>query len=184
MAEEPKSIPRPAPRSTTHWKLPSVLRIEGDGHDPRKTRILDDATGKEVKLRIHALQFNVNVDQPNSVELVLGDVAIRAKVHHVQYTIDEEDLAVLAMQNGFEIVAVPSYPARVSHYGPAELQVTFRHFPDLTYKHRNLIAREAIEGAEKMLRIHLDAMKAAVQPVPEADEPLEGEILIWAHRHA
>lgn len=172
----------PAPRSTDHWTLPKVVRIEGDGMNPRNTRLLDDATGEEFKLPIQSLQFNVNVDQPNSMELILGEVAIRATVHHVQYTIHPDDLAMLAKQNGFRIERVPAYPARMSSYGPTEIQVTFRDFPDMQpVINRNIRRLEAIEAAEAALHAHLQSLKADKWPIPAPTEPVEGEFLIWAH---
>lgn len=175
----------PAPRATETWALPKVVRIEGDGVDPRKTRLIDDATGEEMKLPVQALQFNVNVNQPNSMELVLGEVSIRATVHHVQYSIDPEDLEMLAKQNGYRIEKVPAYPARMSSYGPTEIQVTFRDFPDMQpVINRNIRRLEAIEAAEAALHAHLQGLKSDHYPIPEPTEPLEGEFLIWAHAPA
>ncbi len=171
----------PLPRSTTHLRLPTHLTIEGDGVQPSKTKIIDTKTGKEVQIPIHALTFNVSVDRPNNVEIVLGDIAIRAECHFVQYTIDERDLRMLAKQNGFRIEAAPSYPARISHYGPAELQITFPNFPDLVVKHHNLIAREIIEKAEGVLFAYLQGLKDDNYAAPSPWEQEEGEILIWAH---
>lgn len=184
MAEEHDIAP-PKPRSVNTWKLPSVIRIEGDGHDPRKTRILDDRTGEEVQLPIQKLQFNVDVDHPNSVEMLIGGVAVRAVVHHVQYNIEEDDLSMLAKQNGFEIVRVPFYPARLMSYGPAEHQFKFADFPDLIVTHANPAGRESIEAAEKALRDYLSlAHGPDFKNWPPQREAEENEVAIWAHKQS
>lgn len=172
----------PAPRSTEHWKLPTAIRIEGDGVDPTKTKLFDDVTGEELKLSVNALRFEVDVNIPNRVEIVLGGVSIRATVHFVQYTIDTDDLAMLAKQNGYRIEKVPAYPARMSSYGPTEIEITFRDFPKMPpVIHRNIRRHEAIEQAEKDLFGYIERMKGGRGIVPPPSEPEEGEFLIWAH---
>jgi len=172
----------PAPRSTEHWKLPTSIRIEGDGLDPAKTKLFDDATGEPLNLPVNALRFEVDVNIPNRVEIVLGGVSIRASVHFVQYTIDPDDLAMLAKQNGYRIEKVPAYPARMSSYGPTEIQITFRDFPDMKpVIHRNIRRHEAIEQAEADLHAYLRDNHETLVGFPPASEPEEGEFLIWAH---
>lgn len=172
----------PAPRSTESWSLPKVVRIEGDGLDPMKTKLIDDATGEVLKLPINSLTFQVDAGIPNRMELVLGGVEIRATVHHVQYTISPDDLAMLAKQNGYRIEKVPAYPARMSSYGPTEIQITFRDFPDMApVIHRNVRRLEAIEAAEAALHAYLRDNHETLLGFPPASEAQDGEFLIWAH---
>lgn len=179
--DTPKNIAPPAPRSITRWSLPSVIDIEGDGADPRKTRLKDGETGEELTLGVHSLTFRAEAGVPNHVELVLADVAIRARVHHVHYEIPADDLYALAKMNGFKIEAVPAYPAQIRSYGPAEVQIFFRDIPDLVVTHGNVRAKEAIEAAEIELFDYLAELKNDHYPIPVASPVQDGEFLVYAH---
>lgn len=180
MTEE--TLSPPLPRSTDHWTVPKVVRIEGDGINPRNTKLYDGDTGEELKLPVHALRFNVTVDEPNSMEIVLAGVAMRATVHLVHYEISEADLAELARQNGYRIEAVPAYPARMTSYGPAEVKITFRDLPKMPdVIHRSTNLRNAIEQAEVDLHGYIERLKGGRGIVPAPSEAQEGEFLIWAH---
>lgn len=176
-----KTVAPPAPRKVERWSLPSVIDIECDGRDPSKTRLNDAETGEELKLGVHSLTMRTEVGVPNHVELVLADVAIRARVHHVHYEISADDLYALAKMNGFRIEAVPCYPARIRSYGPAEVQIFFRDIPDLVVTHGNVRAKEAIEAAEIALFNHLADLKSDHYPIPLASQVEEGEFLLYAH---
>lgn len=172
----------PAPRSTENWTIPKVVRIEGDGIDPAKTALFDDATGEKLTLPISSLRFEVDAGMPNRMEITLASIELRATVHHVHYQIEEDELRLLAKQNGYRVEKVPAYPARMSSYGPTEIQITFRDFPDMApVIHRTIRRHEAIEAAEGALFAHIDSLNTALGFWPDPSEPQEGEFLIWAH---
>lgn len=181
MAEE--TIKKPEPHRVETWRIPQILRIDGDGINPMNTKLLDDETGEDLKLPVHALQFNVTVDEPNSMVITLAGVALRATVHHVHYEIGEEDLSRLARQNGFHIVKAPAYPARIVSYGPAEHQVLFPDLPGLKVTKANPVNQTTLRMAEEALFAHLQDLDRGLGATPEPSEPREDhrEFLVCAH---
>lgn len=167
----------------THTKMtiPGTLLIEGDGRDPRKTKIKDAATGKDTNLPINSLQFTVTVDEPPSVVLVLGGISIRSEVHNAAYEIEEHDLRELAHQNGFEIVPAPAFPALVEPYGVEEVRISFRDVPGavLTVQ-KGTRPHEIIRLASEKLFHELQKMPKPAWP--QASEPLDTETIIHAFR--
>lgn len=174
----------PVPRSTDHWTLPKVVRIEGDPLSPNATKLIDDATGEQVQLPIQDLTFNVSVDQPNNMVLVLGGVGIRATVHYVSYEISEDDLRELARQNGFEIAAVPVYGARVTSYGPAEHMFTVRDLPGWQFVHEGAKPSHAsLAAAGASLRQYVDeTIHHEGETSADPSELQDGEFELMAHR--
>ena len=183
MAEE--TIQKPVPPRVESWRLPKSMIIESDGHDPRSTRLLDAATGEKLNLPAAAIQFNVTAHEPSSMVITLDRIALRAEVHHIHVEIEPSELAALARMNGFAIVPVPAYPARVVSYGPAEHQVLFRDFPELKVTKANPVNQKTLRMAEEALAAHLDALDSgpgfSVPPPSEVDEGAK-EFLIHAHR--
>ena len=181
MAEE--TIKKPEPPRVESWSVPRVLRIEGDGFNPRNTKLIDDETGETLKLPAAGIQFNVTADEPNSMVITLCSVELRATVHHVHYEIGEEDLARLARQNGFHIVRAPAYPARIVSYGPAEHQVLFPDLPGLKVTKANPANQTTLRMAEEALHEHLKAFLLSEDGLPVASEPREDhrEFLVFAH---
>ena len=181
MAED--TIRKPEPPRVETWRIPKILRIEGDGFNPRNTKLIDAETGEDLKLPAAAIQFNVTADEPNSMVVTLCGVALRAEVHHVHYQIDEEDLAVLARQNGFHVVRAPAYPARLVSYGPAEHQVLFPDFPTLKVTKANPANETTIQMAEEALYEHLKAYHLSEGGLPEPSEIAEGsnDFMVFAH---
>lgn len=183
MAEE--TIQKPVPPRVENWVIPKVLRIEGDGVNPRNTRLIDDATGEKLNLPAAGIQFTVTADEPNSMVVTLTGVELRATVHHVHYEISKEDLARLARQNGFIIQEAPAYPARIVSYGPAEHQVIFRDLPDLKVTKANPPNQTTLRMAEEALFDHLQTYdQGAGFVLPEPSEPNTdaGEFLVHAHQ--
>lgn len=181
MAEE--TIKKPEPPRVESWSVPRVLRIEGDGFNPRNTKLIDDETGETLKLPAAGIQFNVTADEPNSMVITLCGVELRATVHHVHYEIGEEDLARLARQNGFHIVRAPAYPARIVSYGPAEHQVLFPDLPGLKVTKSNPVNQTTLRMAEEALFAHLQDLDGGLGATPEPSEPREDhrEFMVFAH---
>lgn len=177
MAEE--TLPKPVPPRVESWRIPEVIRIEGDGINPRNTKLMDAQTGEPLQLPIHTLQFNVTADEPNSMVITLAGVALRADVHHVHVEISEEDLARVARMSGHTITRAPAYPARLVSYGPAEHQVRFRDFPDLMVTKANPANQATIRMAEAALERAL-ASHEGVDFAPEPSELQDGEFLVYA----
>lgn len=173
----------PQPRSTDFWRIPKVIDIEGDGMDPRKTILKDAATGEEIKTPFSALQFNVTVDEPNSMVITLGEVALRARVHLVRYEIPEEDLEILARQNGFEIIPVPAYPTRAVSYGPAEHMFLHRDLPGYQFVQPGSRATLATaEAAGANLRQYLEELAYGGSDIPAPTDLQDREFLVYAHK--
>lgn len=183
MAEE--TIKKPQPPRVENWRIPQVMRIEGDGIDPRNTKLFDAETNEPLKLPAAAIQFNVTAGEPSSMQITLCGVALRAEVHHVHFEISAEDLAALARMNGFSIQEVPAYPARIVSYGPAEHQVIFRDLPDLKVTKANPPNQTTLRMAEEALFDHLQTYdQGAGFVLPEPSEPNTdaGEFLVHAHQ--
>lgn len=181
MAEE--TIKKPEPHRVETWRVPEVIRIEGDGNEPRLTKLFDAKTNEPLGLPVHALQFNVTVDEPNSLVITLCGVALRADVHHVHVEISDEDLARVARMNGYQITRAPAYPARIVSYGPAEHQVLFPDLPGLKVTKANPINKTTIIMAEEALFAHLQDLDRGLGAIPEPSEPREDhrEFMVGAH---
>lgn len=187
MAEETKPDPIVhGPRSTERiLVLPSALILEGDAREPAGCKLLDASTHEEVRLPMTAMQFTMVAGEPNRLHIEMGEIALRAKAHHVFYEISEENLRALARMNGFSIAVVPAYPARVISYGPAECQVVFRDFPELVVTHQNRYVRDALAKAEGALHDYLrDCVDSSFGDLPTPSELEEGEVLVFAHQPA
>lgn len=180
MAEDQTPIAPPQPRSTETWFIPKVVKIEGDGIDPRKTMLTDAETGQQLGLPVQSLTFQVTAHEPNSMEIVIDSVALRAEVHMVRYFIDADSLSTVAAQNGFEIFPVPAYPSTIVGYGPAEHMFLHRDLPGYQFVQPNPASLATIAAAGANLRQYLDELVYGGDTPPAPTEPQEGEFIVYA----
>lgn len=180
MAEE--TIKKPQPPRVENWRIPQVMRIEGDGIDPRNTKLFDAETNEPLKLPAAAIQFNVTAGEPSSMQITLSGVALRAEVHHVHVEISAEDLAALARMNGFTVQKAPAYPARIVSYGPAEHQVIFRDLPNLKVTKPNPVNQTTLRMAEEALFDALQGYEGVgFPPEPSEVNTEAGEFIVHAY---
>lgn len=157
--------------------LPTALVVEGDAVDPRKTKLIDGHSGKEVKLPLAALQMTIIAGEANRLHVELGDIAVKARFDEVFYEVSQEDLVELAAQNGYSVQPASSWAAYTEAYGPDEVKIVFRDFPDLHF----LLPRATkplalVREAGAALFEHIGLMDAV--PTPSLAE--EGDIIVYA----